>query len=244
MPALEDRQSENAEDRQGGNLDQDENRVEARALLGADNQQDRHQRGDHRRRQVEDPAAERTRGERSRNDDPPALHEPHEIAGPADRHGACADGIFEDQRPADHPGKQLAHDGIGVSVSRAGDRDHRGKLGIAQRSNRADGARNDEADHHRRTGLLSGFGGQHENAGADDGADAEQRQLERAERAMETLLLSGGQNRIERLHPAKKQASLRCYSGHHSPLSINSWRDPNGWRAEGNPISTTSQAGG
>ena len=38
-----------------------------------------------------------------------------------------------------------------------------------------------------RAGLLRGLGGQHEDAGADDRADAEQGQLERAERAVQRL---------------------------------------------------------
>ena len=64
MLALEDRQGKDAEDRQRRDLDQDEDRVEARALLGADDQKYGHEAGDHRGGQIKHPAAERTRGER------------------------------------------------------------------------------------------------------------------------------------------------------------------------------------
>src|SRR5437763_9048313 len=80
VTALEDRQSENAEDGQRRDLHQDEDRIEPRTLLGADDQQDGHETGNYRRRQVEYPTAKRTRGERSGDYDPPALHQADEIA--------------------------------------------------------------------------------------------------------------------------------------------------------------------
>ena len=48
----------------------------------------------------------------------------------ADRHVRA--GVLQDQVPADDPGDELAQSGVGVSVGRAGDGNHRGQLGIAE----------------------------------------------------------------------------------------------------------------
>ena len=58
-------------------------------------------------------------------------------------------------------------------------------------------AGDDEGEHQARAGLLRAGGGQHENAGADDAADAEQGQLERAQRAVQRLLFGGRENGVE-----------------------------------------------
>jgi hypothetical protein len=48
------------------------------------------------------------------------------------------------------------------------------------------------------SGFLGGSGGEHENAGADDGADAQQRQLQRPQRAMQRFLLRRRQYGVQR----------------------------------------------
>jgi hypothetical protein len=179
MLALEDRQSEDAKNGERCNLHEDQDGVETRALLGADDEKDSNKSGDHRCRKIEDAAAEGTRRERRRNNDTPAFHQADEITRPSDRNRAGANRIFEDQRPTDHPGEQFAHHRIGVGVSGSSDGNHRGKLGIAERRDRADEARDHEAEHHRRASLLRGLRGQHEDPGADDRADPEQSQLKR-----------------------------------------------------------------
>lgn len=105
----------------------------------------------------------------------------HDITRPSHRHGAGGDGIFQHQGPADQPGDEFAQHGVGISVGRAGNRHHRGKLGITQRGTGADRARDHEGQDHAGTSLLRGLGGQDENAGADDAADAKQGELNRAE---------------------------------------------------------------
>ena len=75
---------------------------------------------------------------------------PTAMVRPADRDRAGADRIFEDQRPADHPGEQLADHRIGIGVGRARHRHHRGEFGIAERRDGADEAGDDEAEHHAR----------------------------------------------------------------------------------------------
>ena len=82
--------------------------------------------------QVDD--ADRRRGrERRRQRDAEAGQQPLHVAAPADGDGHRADGVFENQVPADHPRHQLAERRVGVGVGAAGDRDHRGELGVAQR---------------------------------------------------------------------------------------------------------------
>ena len=74
----------------------------------------------------------------------------HEIARPADRHGHVADRVFEDQIPADDPGDDLAERRVGISVSRARDRDHRRQLAVTKRRETAGDRRHDKGQRHRR----------------------------------------------------------------------------------------------
>ena len=142
---------------QRGDLDRHQHRVDLRALARADHQQPGDEQGDDHGRQVDEPPrvakGQRPGAEaRSGMSMPKAfsIEQPDEIAGPADRDRAGGDGVFEDQRPADHPGQQLAHHRVAVGVGRARDRHHRGHLGIAERGDRADDAGDDEAQHHAR----------------------------------------------------------------------------------------------
>src|SRR5438105_600977 len=72
-----------------------------------------------------------------------------------------------------------------------------------KRAEDAGHAGDDEAQHQRRSGLVvRGHAGEHEDAGADDRADAERRQRHRAEHALETMLalaLSFLEQHVERL---------------------------------------------
>ena len=61
-----------------------------------------------------------------------------------------------------------------------------------------------EGEHQARPGLLRADCGQHEDAGADDAADAEQRQLEPAQSPLEGFLFSRREDRIKRLNPAEQ----------------------------------------
>ena len=111
-----------------------------------------------------------------------------EVAAPADRDRHRADGVLENQVPADHPGEDLAERGVGVGVGAAGDRDHRRELGVAQRREAAGEAGRHVGEHDRRPRLVGGRRpGQHEDAGADDRADAQQRQIHGRQRALERL---------------------------------------------------------
>ncbi len=56
-----------------------------------------------------------------------------QIGREAHRHRHVRDGVFEDQIPADDPGEDLAQDRVGVGVGAAGDGNHRGQFGVAER---------------------------------------------------------------------------------------------------------------
>ena len=96
------------------------------------------------------------------------------MGGPTDCDGGRHEEVFKDEIPADDPGEKFTEGRVGVGVGAAGDRDHRGKLGVAEAGEEAPEARDDERDGDGRAGVLRGrLSGEHEDAGADDGADAE-----------------------------------------------------------------------
>jgi hypothetical protein len=66
------------------------------------------------------------------------VHKIHDVRGEANAHGHVADGVFQDEIPANDPCDQLAHGGVGVGVGAARDRDHRCQLGIAKAGESAD----------------------------------------------------------------------------------------------------------
>ena len=115
------------------------------------------------------------------------------VAGPADRHGGGADGVFEHEIPADDPREQLAHRGVGVGVRAAGDGDHGGEFAVAHaREGAADGG-DDEGEDHGGPGVFRrGDAGQREQARADDGADAERDQVDRSQGLLQVMLAAFG----------------------------------------------------
>ena len=104
-----------------------------------------------------------------------------QVAAPA--HGDRRDrhAVLEDQVPADDPRDELAERRVGVGVGRARDRDRRGQLGVAQRAEDAGDAGQREAEDDRRAGEADGLADDHEDAGADDGAEAHRGEAERAD---------------------------------------------------------------
>ena len=55
----------------------------------------------------------------------------HDVLRKAHTYGHVADGIFENQVPADDPGDEFAHGGVSVSVGAARNRNHCCELGVA-----------------------------------------------------------------------------------------------------------------
>ncbi len=69
-----------------------------------------------------------------------------DMGGKADADSHVRAGIFEDQIPADDPGNQLAHGGVGVGVGRAGNRNHGGEFGITETGQSANKGDEDKRD--------------------------------------------------------------------------------------------------
>ncbi len=108
------------------------------------------------------------------------------VAGPADRHHRDHQRVFQQQVPADDPGDEFAEHRVAVGIGAAGDRDQPGELGIAQRGAGTAQSRDDEAQRHRRAGIgCRLLAGQHEDADADDAADADCGELPQAQHAAE-----------------------------------------------------------
>ena len=63
------------------------------------------------------------------------------MGGEANADAHVGAGVFKDQIPADDPCDELAERGVGVGVSRAGDRNHGGQFGVAEAGERADQGR-------------------------------------------------------------------------------------------------------
>ena len=133
------------------------------------------------------------------------LAEGEDVAAPAGADGGGAEGVFEDEVPADDPGEDFAERGVAVGVGGAGDGDHGGELGVAEAGEDAADARDDEGEHHAGAGVArGGRAGEHEDASADDGADARaEMRLTGAERALRgcarRFRLASPQDVVERL---------------------------------------------
>ena len=121
-----------------------------------------------------------------------------EVAGPRDGDGDVADRVLDDQIPADDPRHQLAERRVGVGVGGSRHRHHRRELGVAQRGEAAGDRRQHERQDDRRSGaqVIRPAGGRRpdrrEEAGADDRADAEGGELQRAEGALQLLAAALG----------------------------------------------------
>ena len=121
------------------------------------------------------------------------LHQADEIARPADRDRGRRQAVLEQQQQPHDPGGPLAHGGVGVGIGRAGHRQGRGEFGVAEGDERAEHAGDHEGDHDRRAGELRRRpAGEHEDAGADDAADAQEHEVQGAERTLQLPVLELG----------------------------------------------------
>jgi len=101
-----------------------------------------------------------------------------EIARPAGGDGGRLQRVLQNQIPADHEGDELAERQIRVGIGRTRHRRHRGELRVAQsREAAADGGQQ-ERDAQRGPRGERALAGEHEDAGADDRADAQHGQVE------------------------------------------------------------------
>ena len=117
-----------------------------------------------------------------------ARQNPLEVAAPPDRDRHRADGVLEDQIPSDHPRENFTQRRVRIGVGAAGDRNHRGELRVTERGKRARNAGGHVRKDDGGTSLVGRRRArQHEDARADDRADAEQRQVPRGQAAAECL---------------------------------------------------------
>ena len=75
------------------------------------------------------------------------------VGGKADAHSHVGAGILKDQIPADDPGDEFAHGGVGVGVGRAGDGNHGSEFGITEAGERTDKRDQDEGNRDGGTGA-------------------------------------------------------------------------------------------
>ena len=140
---------------------------------------------------------------------PEPIEHVDQVRGESHAHRHVADGVLQDEVPADDPGDQFAHGGVGVGVGAAGDGDHRSQLGVTQPGEGADDGdqhqrkrqRRPSAGPPQRGGVVNDEVGQRsvedgrgvellpgdssaddrEDSRTDDGTDAQRRQRPRAE---------------------------------------------------------------
>ena len=189
LPADADHQQHNRD------LGDDDDRVDGGRFRDTANQQRRQKSQDDDGGDVDDAVhavgrrLERRMAPFIGNVQPDVLEHLVEVLAPGDGHGRGADGVLENQVPADNPGDELAHRRVRVRVGASRDRNHRRELGVAQARERAPDAGHHERDGHRRTRPLGDCcGGSHEEPGADDRADAERDERARAERPFQRRL--------------------------------------------------------
>ena len=116
------------------------------------------------------------------------LQEAVEVARPAGGHGRSAKRVLQRQVPADDPCHQLTQRCISVGVGRTRNGNDRGELRVAQSGKRAGQSCHHKAQCYGRPGAQRrSLAGQRKDAGANDGADAERDQVQRAQRALERV---------------------------------------------------------
>jgi hypothetical protein len=124
-------------------LNCNDNIIEARGFVHADDKQGRNSGNDGHRWHVEERARrmpggvrrvvyERRAGIGGGHNDPKILEKAHYVTRPTDCDRRCAERVFQNEIPADDPGDQFAHRRIGVGVGAARDWNRRGHFGVAQ----------------------------------------------------------------------------------------------------------------
>src|SRR6185437_10176676 len=202
-------------------LDDDDHRVEFGRLANAHDEDRRNSQHDERRRHVEQPRdrapvgqrddrAGRA-GERCRNLNAKILKKAHHVARTPDGNRRGAEGVLENQVPADDPGEQLAERGVRVGVRAPGHGNHRRELGVAESRERAANRGDQHREDQRRPGELRRRRARDdEDPGTDDGAEAESRETERAEGAAKGASLGFGD---------EVRDGLACHEAHANTMT-------------------------
>lgn len=174
--------SEHEEEEDRSELDEDEDAVELDALLRAAHEEERQKERDEDGGQVED-AAFFGRGDKlMRQHESRRGEESDDVARPADGDGARRHRVFEDEIPANDKGDELAQGRIGVGVGAARGGHDGSELRVGKTRKRTRESREDERQRHGRPCVLGGSDArEHEDARADDGADAEHQEVDSGE---------------------------------------------------------------
>ena len=159
-----------------------------------------------------------------------AVEQPVEVLRPADGDRGGGDAVLEQQARGDHDGDALPERRVGVGIGGAGDRDGARELGVADRGEAGDDAGEDEREDHRRPGDRHRLREHDEDAGADRRADAEEGELEEADRAVELAALRVRprllRHRGDGLAPQQLLAQRRGSSWHRCHRSSSVCRAP------------------
>ena len=109
-----------------------------------------------------------------------------DVPRPARGHGRSCHAIFEQQQPAHRPGHHLAERDVGVRIGGTGHGNRRSELRVTQPCKRAGKPCDHERQHDGRAGEVGRcIAGQHEDASADDGTDAETHEVQRSQGSLE-----------------------------------------------------------
>jgi len=185
--------AERREQEQQDCTDLDENHygVELRRHLRPGGEQYAEQRDDRKRRQVDEaPLAGTVQQIGGQADAEQPQQASVEVPRPSDRDGRDRDRVLEDQQAGDDPGGEFTKPRVAVRVRGAAAADGRRELGVRERRTGACDAGDDEGKRDGRAGLDGGRPtGEDKDAGADDRADSEQRQVERSQYALEPGVL-------------------------------------------------------
>ena len=125
---------------------------------------------------------QRGRAEGRRDIDAEVVEKFNGVAGPSDGDGGGGEEVFQDKVPADDPSEQFAEASIGVGVGASRGGNHGGVFGVTESGKETADARDGEGENEGGSGVVcSGGAGEDEDSGPDDGADAEEGELPRAE---------------------------------------------------------------
>ena len=116
-----------------------------------------------------------------------------EVVRPAVGDGRGADGVLEDEVPADDPGEELAEGGVArrCRPSRRPGPSRRTRRSRARRRCRRSRRRRTRASAPGPVRSCAATPGQHEDAGADDRADPEAGELDRPEHSSQPVVALG-----------------------------------------------------
>ena len=128
------------------------------------------------------------------------------VAGPTDRHRGGGEEIFQNQIPADDPGKELTQGGVSVGIGATRRGDHGGVFGVAEAGKEAAHPRDGEGEDKGGARVLgSGRAGENKDSGSDNGSNPQKNQLPGPQGLHEACLLFGFELEVVDLLGPKKR---------------------------------------